>query len=99
MAAATSTTPLRVARPTIAIAGQDQLALAQGLLGLTVHETIAGLYRCELVVGNWGALDKGGVGFLYFDRKLVDFGKALGVKLDSSSIFDGRISAIEGRFP
>ena len=74
---ADSATGIQVARPTIAIGGQDKPALAVGLLGLTVHETVAGLYRCEALFGNWGNKD-GHVDFLYFGRDLLDFGNDAG---------------------
>jgi len=93
-------TAIRVARPTITVEGQEQAKLAQGLLSMQIRETTAGLYRCEMVVGNWGALERGsGTGFLYFDRSLLDYGKGLKVSLSGKTIFDGRISALEGRFP
>ena len=72
---------IKVARPTITVAGQDQASLAEGLLSLLVVESTQGLFRCEATFGNWGGGPEGGVGFLYFDRKLLDFGKALAVKL------------------
>jgi len=36
---------------------------------------------------------------MYFDRKKLDFGKAMQIKIDQDKIFDGRISALEGCFP
>jgi phage protein D len=86
-------------RPTIAVNGQDDLTLSQGLLGMNVTETTLGLYRCELVVGNWGPLPQGGTGFSYFDRKLLDFGKTLTISVGGTSIFEGQIYALIGRFP
>jgi len=94
-----SPAPIRNARPTLAVGGKNQPVLAQGLLGMHIHETTAGLYRCEIVVGNWGARSQGGIGFLYFDRSLLDFGKTLTISLNGQAIFQGMISAIEGRFP
>jgi phage protein D len=89
------------ARPTIAIGGQDQPALAEGLLSLLISENCQGLYRCEATFGNWGTTG-GGIGFLYFDRQLLDFGKSLTVKLGAASstvLFEGRITALEAQFP
>src|SRR5689334_11363968 len=90
------------ARPTITIGGQDQPSLAEGLLSLLISENNQGLYRCEATFGNWGATG-GGIGFLYFGRDLIDFGKAFAVKLGSSSnaavLFEGRITALEAQFP
>ncbi|RYD64267.1 MAG: phage late control D family protein [Sphingomonadales bacterium] len=85
-------------RPRLEVAGQNQPRLEQGLSRLEIVETIQGLYRCEAEFINWG----GGTrtpDFLYFDRTLLDFGKAFAVKLDTDVLFDGRIMALEGSFP
>lgn len=97
MAASSTTTGIRVSRPSIFVGGQEDLTLAQGLLQMTISESVHGLYHCELKFGNWGPVQND-IGFLYFDRKKIDFGKAVQVKVDGAKIFDGKISAIEGRF-
>ncbi len=91
-------THIRVSRPAFRVGGQDQPTLATGLLELSIHESTLGLYRCEARIGNWGP-SGGGTGFLYFDRKLLDFGKPFQVKLGADLLFDGRITALEARFP
>jgi phage protein D len=95
----TDSDTIRIARPKISVEGQDQPGLAQGLLSMRIAETTAGLYDCEIVVGNWGPGDGQSPAFLYFDRSLLDFGKTLKVTIGNDTIFEGRISAIEGRFP
>jgi uncharacterized protein len=85
------------ARPVIALDGRDEAALSESLTGLSVVEDNAGLYRCEATFGNWGGVGKE-VGYLYFDRRTFDFGKALAVKLRDQTLFDGRITALEGRY-
>lgn len=92
------TAPISVARPTIVVGGTEDRSLREGLLGLVVAEDTQGLYRCEATFGNWGAQGSG-VNYLYFDRKTLDFGKTLQIKLDADTIFDGRITAIEAQFP
>lgn len=90
-------TAVRIARPTLAVGGRDQPGLAAALLTLMVTETAQGLYRCEVRLGNWG--DRNGkVDFLYFDRQLIDFGKQLQIKLGQDTLFDGRITALQGAF-
>lgn len=89
---------LQSARPDILVDGQRQSALAAGLTSLLIEETEAGLYRCEAVFGNWGPVG-GSIGFLYFDRALLDFGKTFAVQLRGDTLFSGRIGALEGRFP
>src|SRR4051812_34022407 len=91
--------PVKTSRPGLAVAGRDDVALSQRLLSLLVAETVHGLYRCEAAFGNWGDAGGGGVDFLYFDRKRLDFGKAFTVKLDQETLFDGRITGLEGQFP
>lgn len=89
------------ARPRITVGGQEQPALAQQLQTLFVEETVAGLYRCEASFLNWGPRN-GGVGFLYFDRDVLEFGKDVVIEMGAGdaagSIFEGRVTALEGRF-
>lgn len=85
-------------RPQVFIDGREKEDLRQGLLALSIVETTAGLYRCEVTIGNQGA-GSSGADFLYFDRKTFDFGKSFKVALKDSVLFDGRITALEARFP
>jgi phage protein D len=89
---------LRPARPRILLAGKESTSLGEGLLRLRICETQAGLYNCEASFGNWGPA-AGKVGFLYFDRKNLEFGKDLEVRLEDTTLFAGHITAIEGTFP
>src|SRR6266849_3298196 len=84
-------------RPKIVLAGREDIDLSQALLRMSVRETVQGLYRAELRFGNWGPKDNS-IGFLYFERKKLDFGKAMQVKLENDLLFDGRVSAIEADF-
>jgi len=88
---------LRAARPAIFVDGREEPALSQGLLELSVRETVEGLYRAELRFGNWGPRNNQ-IGFLYFDRKKLDFGKELRLELERDLLFEGRVSAIEAKF-
>ena len=97
------TTPaFYTARPAVQVDGQDAPDLSDGLLTLLVEETTAGLYRCEATFGNWGT-GNGDVDFLYFDRRLLDFGKPFGVTAGAGEgareIFNGRIMALEAHYP
>jgi phage protein D len=89
------------ARPRFFVEGEEKAALGDGLLSLHVEETSAGLYHCEAVFANWGPKD-GTATFLYFDRQVLDFGKKLRIEagggVGAGRIFEGRITAIEGRF-
>ncbi len=93
-----TTEAIRISRPAITLAGQENSSLGNGLLDLRIVESTAGLYRCEATFGNWGA--KGSEpGFLYFDRQTLDFGKVLQVKLEGAVLFEGKITALEAQFP
>jgi Bacteriophage probable baseplate hub protein len=98
-----SATPgFRASRPNLAVDGRPVPGLADGLLSLAVEETTAGLFCCTATFGNWGT-GPDGVGFLYFDRQVFDFGRALTVEMGADStqapVFEGRITALEGRYP
>jgi phage protein D len=91
------------ARPTIRVEGTIQQVLGeQDLQSLLVEETTLGLFRCEANFRNWGPAN-GAVGFVYFDRKVLDFGKALSVEFGPpgaiSPVFAGRITGIEAHYP
>jgi phage protein D len=85
------------ARPAVALDGRDEPVLSESLTGLAVAEDSAGLYRCEAVFGNWGGKGKE-LDYLYFDRRKFDFGKALRVSAQDVTLFEGRITALEGRY-
>jgi phage protein D len=89
---------LKPARPKIRLAGKESGSLTEGLVRLRIHEDQDGLYCCEASFGNWGPA-AGKVGFLYFDRKTLEFGKDFAVELDDVELFSGRISALEATFP
>jgi uncharacterized protein len=81
--------------PTISIDGQVSDPVNQSLLSLEVIDSVEGLSRCEINIGN--------TGFTFFDRRTLDFGKTVQVKFgppgSEGVVFDGSISALEGQFP
>jgi phage protein D len=97
-----TTSGFQASRPNLTVDGQPVPGLAEGLLSLAVEETTAGLFCCTATFGNWGS-GPDGVGFLYFDRQVFDFGRALAVEMGAGSTqapaFEGRITALEGRYP
>jgi len=93
-----STNGISSARPTIFVDGRENSSLVGGLNYLLIVEKTNGLYRCEAKFGNWGPKD-GSTDFLYFDRKILDFGKDFQVKLAQDEIFKGKITALEANFP
>jgi phage protein D len=93
-----STPALVAAAPTLTIAGEDKPELAAQLLELAIDEDTLGLYRCEAEFGNWGSVG-GRIGFRYFDRTLLEFGRPFAVELGDLRLFDGRIMAVHAAFP
>jgi uncharacterized protein len=89
-------------RPVLTVGGNTQTLLSDRLLGLVVEETVEGLYHAEATFANFDNVN-GNVGFVYFDRSLLDFGKSftvqMGAGVASSTVFSGRLMALEGRFP
>ena len=89
-------------RPVLTIGGQTQTLLGDRLLGLLVEESVEGLYRAEATFANFDQSGNG-FGFPYFDRQLLDFGKPIVVQMGAgqaaSTVFTGRLMALEGRYP
>ena len=98
MAAEVARLPMRPARPSIFVEGQRDAKLEASLLRYELSDSIEGMARAELVFGNWGGEDK--PGFQYFDRKTIEFGKAIKVGVgDSDILFEGRVTGIAADFP
>ena len=89
---------VQASRPTVSVAGQDQPSLMEGLVRLRIEETLDGLSTCEATFGNWGPAE-GDLGFLYFDRRTLEFGKEIQFKVGGDALFTGRIMALEAEFP
>jgi len=88
---------LKASRPTMIVGGQEAPELGPELLSLIIAENTTGLYRCEARFGNWGSVNNK-TDFLFFDRKILDFGKDFQVKLESDSLFQGKIMGLEANF-
>jgi phage protein D len=65
---------------------------------MRIDEHLDGLYSAELQFGNWG-LAGGATDFLFFDRQTLDFGKEIELESTGTSIFKGKITALEAGFP
>ncbi|WP_028310497.1 phage late control D family protein [Derxia gummosa] len=91
--------PLESSRPVVAIDGTSVPDLAVALAEMRVEERSDGMARCELAFQGWGLTRDGAHGYPLFDRGRLEFGKRIEVKLQTDSIFSGRISAIGGHFP
>jgi uncharacterized protein len=86
------------ATPLFRIAGEDRPELGAQLLALNIQEDALGLYRCEATFGNWGSVE-GRIGFRYFDREVLDFGKSFAVASGDRTLFEGRIMGLRAVFP
>ena len=95
---AEETTGLKEARPTIVVDNEVNGPLGGGILTMMIVENTNGLYRCEAKFGNWGEVNST-TDFLYFDRRVLDFGKDFEIRIGADSIFKGKIMALEGVFP
>jgi phage protein D len=98
MAVAEALDVLRSSHPTIRLAGTESESLTGGLMSARVCEDVHGLSSCELEIGNWGPTGGDEAGYLYFGRDVLDFGKALEIRIGSGTLFSGKITAIEARF-
>lgn len=96
------TDQFHVSAPLIRVNGAEQPGLREGLLDLLVEQRLDAPHRCRARFQNWGVRN-GTPGFLYFDRRLLDFGVQLAVEQSGHAgslvIFEGRISALEAAFP
>jgi phage protein D len=89
--------PSRPARPTLEFGETRQDRLEAALQTMEIIEAVDGIARAELVIGNWGGPDA--AGFQHFDRKTIEFGKSVRIKIADKTLFEGRISAISADYP
>lgn len=80
--------------PRVTVGGRVQTLATQGLLRLTVVEPADGLASAEAVVSNWGP-----GGYRHFGGDSFDFGDDLVLEVGSQTLFRGRVSGLEGRWP
>lgn len=87
---------------TISIDGQASAILRQNLLSMDIKISVDEPARCEMSIENWGS-HNGTIGYLFFDRALIDFGKTLEVRFGAQGsqilVFNGRINTMEAKFP
>ncbi|MBD3314355.1 MAG: hypothetical protein GF344_01095 [Chitinivibrionales bacterium] len=96
------TEAFRSSEPTIRVGERTMSARELGLMSLSVRENTSGLYRCEATFVNWGA-EHNGSRFAFFDKEVFDFGTHLSIDMGDGeavgTVFVGKITALEGRFP
>jgi uncharacterized protein len=85
----------------IGVDGRPSAAVAASLIAASVDETVDGLARCELTLTNWGERD-GQVGYLWFDRDVIDLGRHLAVTLGSGprrgEVFSGIVTGLRASY-
>ena len=86
-------------RPEILVEGTRKTVLESGLNSLSIRMAEGRIADCEAEFSNWGNKPDGSVGWTLFDGGILDFGRKIQFKLGDGSLFEGRILAIEGRFP
>jgi len=99
-----STQFLASGKPVFKVDGQVVAALGTACFRLEATEDDTGLSTLEAVFLNLDRPEEGKpVDFLYFDRKIIDFGKRIEVAFDvtgtPATVFQGIITAIGGEFP
>jgi hypothetical protein len=96
------TPSLYAAPPSVSVDGNVEPSLGAGVLSASVEEDVAGMRRCELVLGNWGEAGQG-LGFVHSDRRLVDFGRAVALVVGEGDrrgeVFSGAVTGIEEHYP
>lgn len=93
-----ATSAIASARPGFRVGAEPAPRLDASLIRLVCGETEAGLSHCEAEFGNWGA-HQDATGFTWFDRSVLDFGRDFAVTIGSVTVFDGRVMALNARFP
>ncbi|GAB4525726.1 MAG: hypothetical protein OHK0046_41840 [Anaerolineae bacterium] len=92
-----------ISQAEVQIDGRRSPDVSANVVAALVEETIDGLFRCEIVLNNFGEPRDGRFDFLFFDRSVVDFGKNVGLGLGPGAppqqVFAGRITGLEAQFP
>jgi phage protein D len=92
-----------VSAPQILLSGQKDSDLSDNVVSILVEESIDGLFRCEIVLNNFGMIPNVGMDYLFFDRSKLNFGKEIGLRLGPGTppvqLFSGRITALEAEYP
>ena len=91
------------AAPTVKVDNQSNDAVNAQLTGMELRESEGGLTSLELRFGNFGTFDGGRAGLIFEDDRVLKLGAEIelfaGDQSSPTSIFKGKVSAIEGWFP
>src|SRR5262245_57958097 len=90
------------ARPTLRLAGQEDLRLSELLIGMKMSEHEGGMSALELTLSNWASTRDGGAEPAFDARSKLKLGAELQVYAGDESepreIFCGKVSALEAEF-
>jgi uncharacterized protein len=90
------------ATPTVKVGSQSNSTVNSQLLAMEMRESEGGLTAMELRLSNFGSFAAGKAGLVFEDDAVLKLGAAIevfaGDQTSPTSIFKGKISAIEGRF-
>jgi hypothetical protein len=90
------------ATPKLLVNNEEQPAMGELLKSMVIEDSADGMSRFEATFVNWGP-GNGGNDFQFFDGQMVDFGKVITVQLGSGlaagTVFEGRITGLEARYP
>jgi phage protein D len=90
------------ATPTVKVDNQSNTTVDRMLLAMEMTESVGGLTSMELRFGNFGTFSGGEAAYVFEDDAVLKLGAAIevfaGDNTAPTSMFKGKISAIEGRY-
>jgi phage protein D len=90
------------AAPTVKVDNQSRAEVDRMLVAMEMSESLGGLTSMELRFGNFGTFSSGATGLVFEDDAVLKLGAAVevfaGDQTAPTSIFKGKVSALEGRY-
>ncbi len=90
------------ARPTLRLAGQEDVRVSELLIGMRVEESEGGMSTAELRFSNWASTTDGGAEYAFEDGSRLTLGTAVevyaGDEAQAREIFRGVVSGLEAEF-
>ena len=90
------------ARPTLRLAGQEDLRASELLIGMRIEESEGGMSTAELRFSNWASTTDGGAEYAFEDGSRITLGTAIevyaGDETQPRELFRGVVSGLEAEF-
>lgn len=90
------------ARPTLRLAGQEDLRASELLIGMRIEESEGGMTRAELRFSNWASTSDGNAEYAFEDGSRITLGTAIevysGDEIQPRELFRGVVSGLEAEF-